>query len=239
MFESRDDLISEIARELQREPADGNAAAAKARILEAVRDESPGGRLAAAWRWLRSPRTLRLSPLGGLAAVAGVAALAGVVVLGAGSAYLARESPTVASSSASAASQTSSAALADSASQGARGAPAPAASPGAATAPAAEPARRVVQFVLVAPSASRVSLVGDFNGWDARATPLNQASTRGLWAVEIPLEPGRHAYAFVVDGSAWVADPAAARAPGDDFGAPSSVIVVGEVGHARSGGGAT
>ena len=78
----------------------------------------------------------------------------------------------------------------------------------------------------MAPSASHVALVGDFNGWDAHATPLHAVAARGVWAVEIPLRPGRHAYAFVVDDSTWMADPVAARAPGDDFGAPNSVIVV-------------
>ena len=86
----------------------------------------------------------------------------------------------------------------------------------------------VVQFVLVAPGARTVALVGDFNGWDAAATPLASSSSPGLWSVALPLLPGRHQYAFVVDGVRWVADPAAPRALGDDFGAPSSVVTVGE-----------
>ena len=85
----------------------------------------------------------------------------------------------------------------------------------------------VVQFVLVAPGARSVTLVGDFNGWDSSATPLSGSSS-GLWSVALPLRPGRHQYAFVVDGARWVADPAAPRALGDDFGAPSSVVTVGE-----------
>ena len=86
----------------------------------------------------------------------------------------------------------------------------------------------VVQFVLVAPGARTVALVGDFNGWDAAATPLASSQSSGLWSVALPLLPGRHQYAFVVDGVRWVADPAAPRALGDDFGAPSSVVTVGE-----------
>ena len=86
----------------------------------------------------------------------------------------------------------------------------------------------VVQFVLVAPGARTVALVGDFNGWDAAATPLSASRSAGLWSVALPLLPGRHQYAFVVDGVRWVADPAAPRALGDDFGAPSSVVTVGE-----------
>ena len=41
------------------------------------------------------------------------------------------------------------------------------------------------------------------------------------------LPPGRYAYAFLVDGQRWIADPAAPPAVGDDFGRPSSVVTVG------------
>lgn len=84
----------------------------------------------------------------------------------------------------------------------------------------------VVQFVLVAPNAAAVALVGDFNDWDATTTPMRLVRSGGLWSVTVPLAAGRHRYAFLVDGSQWVADPAAPRAP-DDFGTPSSVVTVG------------
>ena len=83
----------------------------------------------------------------------------------------------------------------------------------------------VVQFVLVAPGAKSVSLVGDFNDWDAAATPLRAAS--GAWSVALRLVPGRHRYAFVLDGIRWIADPLAPPAPDDDFGSPGSVVTVG------------
>jgi hypothetical protein len=83
-----------------------------------------------------------------------------------------------------------------------------------------------VRFALVAPGASRVSLVGDFNQWDAGATPMRQLGDGRLWLVEVPLPPGRHVYAFVVDGDV-TPDPAAPRAGEEDFGTPSSVILVG------------
>ncbi|HST61755.1 MAG TPA: isoamylase early set domain-containing protein [Longimicrobium sp.] len=102
--------------------------------------------------------------------------------------------------------------------------PRDAARPDAVLAPAAGATR--VQFVLVAPGASAVSLVGDFNGWNAAATPLRPAGQGGLWTVEVPLDAGRYTYSFVVDGARWLPDPAAPAAPGDDFGRPSSVILV-------------
>ncbi|MGH7680201.1 MAG: isoamylase early set domain-containing protein [Gemmatimonadaceae bacterium] len=85
---------------------------------------------------------------------------------------------------------------------------------------------RAVKFVLVAPQAARVSVVGDFNGWDTAATPaIKQAD--GTWAAFVPLRPGRHVYSFVLDGSHFVADPAAPIAPDDGYGNKNSVVVVG------------
>ena len=81
-----------------------------------------------------------------------------------------------------------------------------------------------VRFVLVAPSASRVAIVGDFNGWIPTATPMRRSGA-GLWSVDLPLAAGRHAYSFVVDG-VLVADPNALDSADDDYGVPSSVVLV-------------
>jgi hypothetical protein len=84
----------------------------------------------------------------------------------------------------------------------------------------------IVEFGFVAPHASSVALVGDFNNWDPKATPLRAASTGGVWSVEVPIQPGRHLYAFVVDGTVWRPDPAAPQAKGEDFGEPNSALTV-------------
>jgi hypothetical protein len=84
----------------------------------------------------------------------------------------------------------------------------------------------LVQFGFVAPHASTVALVGDFNDWDPKATPLRAASTGGVWSVEVPIQPGRHLYAFVVDGTVWRPDPAAPQATGEDYGEPNSALTV-------------
>ena len=86
---------------------------------------------------------------------------------------------------------------------------------------------RAFQFVLVAPHAAHVSLVGDFNDWDATRTPMRRTGGDALWTVVVPLEPGRYHYAFFVDGSRWLADPSAPVARDDDYGTPSSVLTVG------------
>jgi 1,4-alpha-glucan branching enzyme len=84
-----------------------------------------------------------------------------------------------------------------------------------------------VQFVLVAPEAASVSLVGDFNDWDVSATPLMRGGGDGVWAVTIPLNPGRYRYSFLVDGTTWQRDPQAARTVEDEFGRPNSVLTIG------------
>jgi hypothetical protein len=81
------------------------------------------------------------------------------------------------------------------------------------------------QFVLVAPQASSVALVGDFNDWDPARSPMRTA--QGVWATTVPLAPGRYRYAFLVNGVEWRADPGAPAARDDEFGTPSSVITVG------------
>jgi Carbohydrate-binding module 48 (Isoamylase N-terminal domain) len=86
---------------------------------------------------------------------------------------------------------------------------------------------QIVRFALAAPGASRVTLVGDFNGWDSRATPLQPAGAAGVWVVEVPLTQGRYEYAFVVDGQEWRPDPAAPKAPANEYGPPNSVVTVG------------
>jgi hypothetical protein len=88
-------------------------------------------------------------------------------------------------------------------------------------------AARTIKFVLIAPQASKVSVVGDFNGWDASATPMSSSrSADGTWTVFVPLAPGLHTYSFVVDGTHIVADPTAPMAPDDGFGKSSSVVLV-------------
>lgn len=90
-------------------------------------------------------------------------------------------------------------------------------------------AQRRVQFVLVAPTAKKVAVVGDFNGWDASHLGyLAKHQGGGVWSVTAPVPLGNHRYAFVVDDSVWVADPAAPRAMDDDYGLPNSTLYVGE-----------
>ena len=85
-----------------------------------------------------------------------------------------------------------------------------------------------VQFVIVAPTATEVSLVGDFNDWSASATPMQLVADNRIWSVTIPLNAGRYRYAFLVDGTTWLSDPSAPPVRDDEFGRPGSVVTIGE-----------
>ncbi len=167
---------------------------------QTARERTSVAVVARAWRWLRRPRLILISPLGGLTAVVGLAALL-VLTARPGIQKGGRAAPTL-SEPALATSSTIAATAVDSI--------------------------QVIQFVLVAPGAQRVALVGDFNDWQAGATPMSVAAAGRVWSVQVPLSAGRHRYAFVVDEDRWVPDPSAPRASGDDFGTPSSVVTVSE-----------
>ncbi len=168
-----------------------------------------------AWRWFTQPRAVRVTPLGALAA-AGIA-IAAVFGLrreaGRNAGELAATTPDARTATGEFATV-----------------------PRESATRAAAPARGrdtvyITRFMLVAPGAREVALVGDFNEWDHGATRLvrvaSQGSSHGVWTIDLPLTAGRHSYAFLVDGQRWVADPARPRAIGDDFGRPSSAVTVG------------
>jgi 1,4-alpha-glucan branching enzyme len=46
--------------------------------------------------------------------------------------------------------------------------------------------KRGTHFAVWAPSAKRVSVVGDFNNWDPNATPMSTLGQSGVWAVFVP-----------------------------------------------------
>jgi len=55
-----------------------------------------------------------------------------------------------------------------------------------------------VLFVVPAPDADSVAVVGDFSNWEA--VPLTDDNEDGIWTASIPLTPGRYEYAFLIDG---------------------------------------
>ena len=88
-------------------------------------------------------------------------------------------------------------------------------------------AARAVEVVFSAPAARSVRVVGDFNGWNERLSPMVRDDASGLWSARLMLRPGRPVYAFVVNDTQWVRDPRAPAAPDADFGRAGSVLLVG------------
>lgn len=86
-------------------------------------------------------------------------------------------------------------------------------------------ARIATQFVFEAAEAREVALVGDFNGWNATELPMVRVAN-GVWEATVPLPPGRHVYAFMVDGKFLKADPRAPKAGDADYGREGSVVMV-------------
>lgn len=106
--------------------------------------------------------------------------------------------------------------------------PRPDSSPEAVTGPevagAVEPVV-YVQFVLDAPSARSVSVGGDFDQWEG-SYALEDTDGDGVWTGRIPLQPGVHAYMFLVDGAEWVTDPRAQRWSDDGFGNRNAILAL-------------
>ena len=83
---------------------------------------------------------------------------------------------------------------------------------------------RPVNFVCNATQAQAVSLVGDFNQWDAAAHPMNQMPDRS-WLLKVELKHGHHRYAFLVDGVLTL-DPRAQGITRNDKGERVSLVPV-------------
>jgi hypothetical protein len=96
-------------------------------------------------------------------------------------------------------------------------------SPARPLAVATQPQQVLVQFRLDAPQAQKVALAGDFKDW--KPAYALRRSEPGVWTVVVPLHPGVHDYAFIVDGQRWVADPMA-PAIADGFGGLNSRLAV-------------
>ncbi len=68
-----------------------------------------------------------------------------------------------------------------------------------------------------------VALSGSFNNWDQSQFIFGKEGDD--WVCRIDLEPGKHAYKFIVDGNRLL-DPANPETEDDDYGVKNSVIIV-------------
>jgi len=87
--------------------------------------------------------------------------------------------------------------------------------------------KQSVTFEYFDPSATVVTLVGDFNKWDLKARPLKRDAGR-LWKVTVRLEPGIYQYKFVVNGERWEEDPLNLHRVLNEHGTFNSIRRVGQ-----------
>ena len=144
--------------------------------------------------WIVRPWTLRVSPIG---AFATAAALAGVVAFGAW--------------------QLSAVDQVQVASEQMTGNLVPVANAG-------EEPLVLHQFTYYQKGLQSISLVGEFNDWDADSTSLVEVSP-GVWTVSLHLRPGVYEYQFILNGTQRVTDPTMPQTS-SDFGSPNSVVKV-------------
>ncbi|SDB42544.1 Glycogen recognition site of AMP-activated protein kinase [Desulfonatronum thiosulfatophilum] len=85
----------------------------------------------------------------------------------------------------------------------------------------------LVVFMVQAEDARKVSLVGSFNNWRDHGFEMRPVENlEGYWAISVALERGQHEYAFLVNGEQIMDDPQALLSVDDDFGNRNSVIIV-------------
>ncbi len=76
-----------------------------------------------------------------------------------------------------------------------------------------------------AQEASAVSVVGDFNGWEAGASPMKRLRD-GSFSATVELEIGReYRFRYLIDGGRWENDWLADRYEPNAFGGEDSVVV--------------
>ena len=176
---SQDVLIARLRALGDADPGADFADRVMARIPLHAPRTAPQSRIARLACWFVRPRTIRMSPLGGLAMAACVLLVMGLTLRGG---MVKNDEPP----------------------QG--------------LAP--------VKFVLAAPGAREVAVIGSFNGWNAAGWTMRNDAATGLWTLSAALPPGSHEYVFLVDGTTPVPDAAAAFSADDGFGSRNSVLLV-------------
>lgn len=99
------------------------------------------------------------------------------------------------------------------------------ASPAKKKASPAKTSNGATEFVLVAPNAQEVFVVGEFDGWDTHKNRMRKFKD-GVWKKKISLPAGRYEYRFRVDND-WQSDPNCAEQRCNPFGTKNSVVTVG------------
>lgn len=74
--------------------------------------------------------------------------------------------------------------------------------------------------------AKSVHLVGDFNGWDAGATPMPYSKKLKAYRATLDLEPGKqYQFRYLINGETWCNDWEADEYVPSDFGEDNCIVV--------------
>jgi len=87
-------------------------------------------------------------------------------------------------------------------------------------------------FAVWAPNAGRVSVIGDFNGWDGRCHPMRRHAGQGIWELFVPgLASGRYKYEIRNAASGALLVKADPYARFSEFRPGTASLVTGPAGH--------
>ena len=89
--------------------------------------------------------------------------------------------------------------------------------------PAAKPGLEARRFVIYAPQARQVEIIGSFSDFK----PVRMRAAGGYWVASLKLAPGEYRYSFRVDGSRSLPDPTVASRETDDFGGANTILNLG------------
>jgi 1,4-alpha-glucan branching enzyme len=85
---------------------------------------------------------------------------------------------------------------------------------------------RKVEFLVYAPQAQAVSLLGDFNQWNGEKSFMKKGKA-GEWKKVLMLAPGNYEYKYQVDGQ-WREDPGNQQSRLNMFGTYNNLLTVKE-----------
>jgi 1,4-alpha-glucan branching enzyme len=72
--------------------------------------------------------------------------------------------------------------------------------------------------------ADGICVVGEFNGWDRTANPMQQERD-GLWRLTLELDTGRqYQFRYLLSGREWMNDTAADAYHPNEFGSDNSIV---------------
>ena len=81
----------------------------------------------------------------------------------------------------------------------------------------------VKEFVLNAPDAGSVYVLGDFNGWEKSEANRLTKLENGEWSAHFTMDKGHYRYKFLVDNK-WIRDPKNVKAETNVFGSTDSIL---------------